>query len=231
MPVSPHPPTLSPPLPLSAYIFTLLHVGLGIGLDDRCLRFTNTLSVPLSSRGKGAREGQGSSWGEARGGSGDSGGGMDDGADGPSVMEVPLNWINGAVVTDAMSEERDSSTSGWVAAAVGSRGALPLMLLPAGVLVLAGLMVWWRQRQRRGTRPSSSARLPLGGSSDPAAQPLARPGGYAGEGEGGSRGVSDGAGGGSALPPGAPPKSRLSRTSGSTLARPPSSFTINVQDS
>jgi len=103
---------------------------------------------------------------------------MDDGMDGvrqggdSSSLEIPLNWINGAFVTDAMSEERYSTTAGWVEAAIRGDGARVLLLLPAGFLALLGITAWVLRRRRRRwisragrmvTRRSSGSGLGSGG--------------------------------------------------------------------
>ena len=78
----------------AAYVFALLHVGLGVGLDERRVIFTNTLKRKQKS------------------------------SDGDEERTVGLSWVTGAAVIDAMSEEErrrgalslfsGSSTSGII---------------------------------------------------------------------------------------------------------------------
>ena len=97
--------------------------------------------------------------------------------------EISLNWINGAIVTDAMSQEHDSRTAGWIAAAVRGGGAergegrgmaVALMLLPAAGLLLVFAVVagvfwirWKWQRKPSVSTPSPSMRRAPGPGSSP----------------------------------------------------------------
>lgn len=136
-------------------MFTLLHIGLGVGLEDQCFHFTNTLK-------RSSRSGQERDKGSSSRSVLLSSDGVPDKDEGPRgrgsnqlPAEIPLNWINGAFITDAMSEERDSTTVGWIEAAIRGGGARALMLSPACLLALSGIVIWfWRRQRRRVVRPS-----------------------------------------------------------------------------
>ncbi|GAX79731.1 hypothetical protein CEUSTIGMA_g7172.t1 [Chlamydomonas eustigma] len=127
----------------AAYVFALLHIGLGFGLEDRILRFTNTLKVQR----KGAAGSKGHDQAEDQVGRKIS---LDS-------MEVPLNWINGAMIMDAMGEERENVRG--VFGGFGSEdfltfsGAQHMLLLPGCLILLAAAIVgtfYYMRLRRRG---------------------------------------------------------------------------------